>query len=282
MSVHVESWAWKQKVGSPIRKLVLVKLAQNADDDGWSWWRQGRMAEECEVTRQTINEHIAALRKMGLVEVTPEQRENGGRGINKYRVMADVGETDRGGRPDRQAPVGEADNREPSVGNSQGELVPSARARVREAWTLAPGMVRHTPAYFASPKVVTAIDKAVKLHGEEEVVAAVGLYAEIVRSPDYRWSHRWPLFEFLERGVDRFVPAADPKTEWRARRSNGKPGLAEAERAELERYDKGTVVLTGEGEDGDDLDVKAVLEKSRAEADRRADEALDRELHPER
>ena len=132
MSVHVESWAWKQKVGSPIRKLILVKLAQNADDDGWSWWRQGRMAEECEVSRSTIQAHLSALRGMGLIQVIEQKRENGGRSANRYRVLGgwadktharDSGggarEADKSRPVAGQAPAREADNqgtvsREPS------------------------------------------------------------------------------------------------------------------------------------------------------------------------
>ena len=143
-------------------------------------------------------------------------------------------------------------------------------------------MVRHKDGYYSDGKVAGAIDRAVKRHGVEDVVAAVGLYADIVRSPDYRWNHRWPLREFLERGVDRFVPEADPKAAWLARRPNGRPALSEAERAELARYDEGTIIADGSGEDDDDFDAKAVLAESRAEAVRRSDEALDRELHPER
>ena len=130
MSVHVESWAWRQKVGSAARKLVLVKLAQNADDDGWSWWRQSRIAEECEMRRETVNRHIAALRGLGLLQVIEWPREQGGgRGINRYRVLVpeddgDVTKTHSGRDRDAQPPVTDDHNREPSVGNRKGEEGP--------------------------------------------------------------------------------------------------------------------------------------------------------------
>ena len=147
MSVHVESWAWQQKVGSPIRKLILVKLAQNSDDDGWSWWRQRRMAEECEVRRQTITEHINALRGLGILQVIPMPREDGGRGINKYRILGPwvddplVRETDRPRPADGQALVRETDkkgtvSREPSGGKtppSPPGIEPLGRRRFRVA-----------------------------------------------------------------------------------------------------------------------------------------------------
>jgi Helix-turn-helix domain len=287
MSTHALSWVFQHSDARGGDRLVLLVLADRAGEreDGAfiAWPGVLRIAREARLSERQVQRCLKNLVEAG--EIAPSGTSN--KGTTVYRLRGDIlsgvtSATRRGDKPDAEGvtPTSPEPSLEPSL--EPGTLVPSTRARIREAWELAPGMVRHKPAYFASPKVVTAIDKAVRLHGEEEVVAAVGLYAEIVRSPDYRWNYRWPLYEFLERGVDRFVPAADPKTEWRARRSNGRPGLTEEERAELERYDKGTVVLTGEGEDGDDLDVKAVLEKSRAEADRRLDEALDRELHPER
>jgi DNA-binding transcriptional ArsR family regulator len=87
MSDLVKAWAWRQKVGSATRKLILAKLADCADDDGWSWWRQGRMAEECEVSRSTIQKHLAELRGLGLLQVIEEKREDGGRGANYYRLL---------------------------------------------------------------------------------------------------------------------------------------------------------------------------------------------------
>lgn len=124
MSVPVEAWAWKQKVGSPLRKLILVKLAQNADDDGWSWWRQSRIAEECETTRQTVNEHIAKLRGMGLIQVIEQKRDDGGRRSNKYRVLGPWVEGN--GDPEQEA-----------------EVIVRQAAAVRAAtWKPSPKMVR--------------------------------------------------------------------------------------------------------------------------------------------
>ena len=46
-------------------------------------------------------------------------------------------------------------------------------------------MVRHKDGYYDDGKVRSSIDRAVKKHGVEDVVAAVGLYAEVVRSPEH-------------------------------------------------------------------------------------------------
>ena len=97
MSVHVVSWAWKQRVGDAGLKLVLVKLADNADDHGYSWWSQRRLAEECEMGRATVQRKLAKLRELGLLEV--DVQPNGG--SNGYRLLAGNG---NGRVPQSEAP----------------------------------------------------------------------------------------------------------------------------------------------------------------------------------
>lgn len=118
-------------MGSPLRKLILVKLAQNSDDDGWSWWSQRRIAEECETTRQTVNEHIKALRGMGLIQVIERRREDGGRRSNKYRVLVPWSNEEVSGKatgeaqPADEGDVGQADRESSSKESSKGKNPPT-------------------------------------------------------------------------------------------------------------------------------------------------------------
>jgi biotin operon repressor len=89
VSVHVASWAWKQKVGDPGLKLVLLKLADNADDAGFSWWTQKRLADECEMSRPTVQRKIKKLLERGLLVIVPRFGEDGRRVANGYRVVPD-------------------------------------------------------------------------------------------------------------------------------------------------------------------------------------------------
>lgn len=68
MSVHVSSWAWKQNVGSAGTKLVLLKLADNANDQGVAWPHQETIAAECEVDVRTVQRAVTKLRELGLLE----------------------------------------------------------------------------------------------------------------------------------------------------------------------------------------------------------------------
>lgn len=63
------------RVGNPLRKLVLLKLADNASDQGECWPSYQHIADQCEIGRSTVKSHIRALESMGLLR--REFRRNG-------------------------------------------------------------------------------------------------------------------------------------------------------------------------------------------------------------
>lgn len=67
MSMTLMTQAMSIKVGNPIRKLVLLKLADNANDKGECWPSYQHIADQCEIGRSTVKAHIRALEEMGLV-----------------------------------------------------------------------------------------------------------------------------------------------------------------------------------------------------------------------
>lgn len=76
MSIRAISWAFDQTCGSPTAKLILIKLADNANDHGSCWPSIDYMADHCELSRTAIKENIDKLVALGLVEVTPRYRNN--------------------------------------------------------------------------------------------------------------------------------------------------------------------------------------------------------------
>ncbi|EHD1170177.1 helix-turn-helix domain-containing protein [Escherichia coli] len=68
MSMNLMAKAMNIKVGNPLRKLVLIKLADNANDNGECWPSYQRVADQCEVSRSTVKSHIRALEEMGLLK----------------------------------------------------------------------------------------------------------------------------------------------------------------------------------------------------------------------
>lgn len=67
MSMDLMVKAMKTKVGNPLRKLVLVKLADNASDQGECWPSYQHIADQCEIGRSTVKLHIRELEKAGFL-----------------------------------------------------------------------------------------------------------------------------------------------------------------------------------------------------------------------
>lgn len=67
MSMELMVRAMKMKVGNPLRKLVLLKLADNANDLGECWPSYQHIADQCEIGRSTVKSHIRVLEEMGVL-----------------------------------------------------------------------------------------------------------------------------------------------------------------------------------------------------------------------
>lgn len=67
MSMLLMVKAMHIKVGNPLRKLVLIKLADNANDQGECWPSYQHIADQCEISRSTVKFHIRALESAGLL-----------------------------------------------------------------------------------------------------------------------------------------------------------------------------------------------------------------------
>lgn len=61
MSMSLMVRVMGMKVGNPLRKLVLLKLADNASDAGECWPSYQYIADQCEISRRTVMTHIEAL-----------------------------------------------------------------------------------------------------------------------------------------------------------------------------------------------------------------------------
>lgn len=69
MSMDLMVKAMKTKVGNPLRKLVLVKLADNASDQGECWPSYQHIADQCEIDRSTVRKHIKQLEAQGFLRI---------------------------------------------------------------------------------------------------------------------------------------------------------------------------------------------------------------------
>ncbi|WP_181357965.1 helix-turn-helix domain-containing protein [Kluyvera genomosp. 2] len=60
--------AMQIKVGNPLRKLVLLKLADNASDQGECWPSYQYIADQCEISKRSVMSHIDDLCQSGLLK----------------------------------------------------------------------------------------------------------------------------------------------------------------------------------------------------------------------
>jgi len=70
MSMLLMVKAMQAKVGNPLRKLVLIKLADNANDLGECWPSYQHIADQCEISRRSVITHVNKLEEMGFLKKT--------------------------------------------------------------------------------------------------------------------------------------------------------------------------------------------------------------------
>lgn len=86
MSVEALSWAFQQEVTPAAKKLVLIALANRADEEGYCYPGYKKLASQCSMARSTVILHVKALEKEGFIEISSQQRENGSDTSNLYRL----------------------------------------------------------------------------------------------------------------------------------------------------------------------------------------------------
>lgn len=78
MSVVATNWAWGQ-VLPPAPKLVLMSLADNADEEGYCWPRVKSVAKRCNVSERTVQRTLRVFEASDLLKVTRRFRPESGR-----------------------------------------------------------------------------------------------------------------------------------------------------------------------------------------------------------
>ena len=86
MSIQAVSWAIKQKTGSPTAKVLLICLANYADEDGLCWPSQATIANETELSERAAREWLKTLEENGFIERTRRHRADGTRASDLIRL----------------------------------------------------------------------------------------------------------------------------------------------------------------------------------------------------
>lgn len=96
MSMELMVKAMKTKVGNPLRKLVLLKLADNANDQGECWPSYQYIADQCEISKRTAMSHIDKLIESGYLAKTIRKGPKGN-SSNVYVLNFDAKPVNNGG-----------------------------------------------------------------------------------------------------------------------------------------------------------------------------------------
>lgn len=117
MSMDLMVQAMKIKVGNPLRKLVLLKLADNASDLRECWPSYQHIADQCEISKRSVMNHIEALCECGLIK---KELRTGPKGnsSNVYQLNLRSAGDSPGGSANRSLP-GATDSL-PGAGDSPG------------------------------------------------------------------------------------------------------------------------------------------------------------------
>jgi len=87
MSVKAMAWVWKQPDIRGTSKLVLLALADCANDDGGCWPGIKTIAKKCGISHVSVIKNIDKLSKFGLINSERRYNENGRRTSNYYTLI---------------------------------------------------------------------------------------------------------------------------------------------------------------------------------------------------
>jgi len=84
MSIKAMNWAWEQNCKSPCQKLVLMAIADHANDKGLCWPGQDGLAEKTNMSVRAVQYAIKELTKAGFIISERIIDEHGLRRGNRY------------------------------------------------------------------------------------------------------------------------------------------------------------------------------------------------------
>ena len=68
------------------KKLILLKLADNANDEGICWPSYQHIADQCELSKRTVMRHIKGLEEMGVLSVNKRRQSSNQNHSNLYKL----------------------------------------------------------------------------------------------------------------------------------------------------------------------------------------------------
>lgn len=91
MSIAALNWAWSQDCPTPTSKLVLLALADKANDEGECWPTMGHVAEMAGVSSRQVSTHLSRLEEAGLIRRRRKRSLVGHLGRYTFRLNLTTG-----------------------------------------------------------------------------------------------------------------------------------------------------------------------------------------------
>ena len=92
MSFKLVAQVMDMKVGSPLRKIILIKLADQASDAGLCWPSYESIAKTCEISKRSVITHIQILEKEGFLRIEKRYNHEAGKNFsNRYHLTLSRG-----------------------------------------------------------------------------------------------------------------------------------------------------------------------------------------------
>jgi hypothetical protein len=209
MSIKVMAWAWEQATTSSGEKLVLLALADHANDDGQCWPGMERIGQKCGMGKRQVSNHVQRLIEAGLLGTTRRCRDD--HKYSTYLYQLNLSSSGNGvplgqEKPSSAGPAEVEFRTEPSVKNRKKEPSLSSSSvddGFAEFWKIYPRKVGKGAALkaFRKHRKKTALDL---------ILNACSLYAIERKGKDVEYTAHPATWLNQERWHDDQDPAHNP------------------------------------------------------------------------
>lgn len=208
MSMRLMVQAMKIKVGSSARKLVLLKLADNANDEGECWPSYSNISAQTEMSERSVMRHVLVLESAGMVEIIRRPNQS-----NLFKLkLDDFSGENLSRRGDKNDNAGVTNCQAwGDKNNTQNQSVESVNESVNES-----GDAKKVFDHWNATKIIEhrdikphlkSIGAKLNNYTAEEICLAIDNYKAVLETPDTFLNYKWSLKEFLSKpgNIDRFM-----------------------------------------------------------------------------
>jgi len=176
--------AMQAKVGNPIKKLVLLKLADNANDAGECWPSYQHIADQCEISKRSAMRYIDQLENDGFLKVKHRKAGVNQNLTNVYHLTLDISKNSsdtQSSGSDTQS-LGGSDTQSPRTSHSL-EPVNEPIKKTKAKKVSNPDAKKPQPKTTAPPEKQSAKKPVQPLPIPQELADEIVAYRKLIKKP---------------------------------------------------------------------------------------------------